>query len=398
MYNSIAPRLGLTYALGKDRKTLLRATYARFADQLDSNVPKGLSLATIPYYSYAYWHAVDTNRDGQIQPGERTSFIGVCCFNPTNPYENANKVGGYKTPMTDEVVVGADHELMANFGLSASYTWRKRSSQNWNHLAGVDGNDFSQTGTLTGNIAPVGPYSIPIYTVNPAAVPDDFGFVFEERGGYHQTYKGLEIIATKRMSNNWMMRMSWAGGSNREYFDGLGARYDPTPGLPGTSEWNLLTPNLDGGVVVTPSAGSGKSNLYLVLPKYQFVLTAAYQMKWDINFGMNYLFRQGYAEPYFNNNAAATADPGQGLSRRNVVVIPDVDQYRLPNIHSMDARISKALIYKNYTTNIDFDMFNLFNSATTLGKQYNVTAGNFNQILEIMNPRIFRIGVRFGFR
>ena len=64
-------------------------------------------------------------------------------------------------------------------------------------------------------------------------MPSDFGFVFEERPGYHQTYKGLEIIATKRMSNNWMMRMSWAGGSNREYFDGLGARYDPTPGLPG---------------------------------------------------------------------------------------------------------------------------------------------------------------------
>jgi hypothetical protein len=91
-------------------------------------------------------------------------------------------------------------------------------------------------------------------------VPSDFGFVFEERPGYHQTYKGLEIIATKRMSNNWMMRMSWAGGSNREYFDGSGARYDPTPGLPGTSEWNLLTPNVDGGVVITPSAGSGKSN------------------------------------------------------------------------------------------------------------------------------------------
>ena len=150
--------------------------------------------------------------------------------------------------------------------------------------------------------------------------------------------------------------------------------------------------------MITPTAGSGKSNIYIVLPKYQFVLTAAYQMKWDINFGMNYLFRQGYAEPYYNNNAAATADPGQGLSRRNVVVIPDVDQYRLPSIHSMDMRISKAFIYKKYTANFDFDIFNLFNTATTLGKQYNVTAGNFNQILEIMNPRIFRIGIRFGFK
>ena len=143
VYNSIAPRLGVTYALGKDRKTLLRATYARFADQLDSNIGKGLSLATIPYYSYAYWNAVDTNGDGQIQPGERTTFKNVCCFNPNNPYENANKVGDYKTPMTDEFVVGADHEIMANFGVSASYTWRKRSNQNWFHLNGVDGNDFT---------------------------------------------------------------------------------------------------------------------------------------------------------------------------------------------------------------------------------------------------------------
>lgn len=400
VYNSIAPRLGLTYALGQDRKTLLRATYSRFADQLDSNIPKGLSLATIPYYSYAYYDAVDTNGDGQIQPSERTNFTGVCCFNPNDPLANANRVGSYKTPMTDEIVIGADHELMTNFGLSASYTWRRRSNQNWFHLAGVDGNDFTQTGTLTGNIAPVGPYSVPIYTVNPSAVPDDFGSVFEERPGYHQTYKGIEIVATKRMSNNWMMRMSWAGGANREYFDGLGAQYDPTPGLPGTSEWNLLSPNLNGGVVITPSAGSGKSNLYLVLPKFQYVLTFAYTFKYDVNFGFNYLFRQGYAEPYFSNNAAATTDPGLGLSRRNVVVLSnaDVDPYRLPNVHSADVRISKALNYKNYTANIDFDIFNVLNTATTLGKQYNVTASTFNSVLEIMNPRILRIGVRFGFK
>ena len=72
--------------------------------------------------------------------------------------------------------------------------------------------------------------------------------------------------------------------------------------------------------------------------------------------------------------------------------------YRLPNIHSVDGRISKALIYKNYTANIDFDLFNMFNNATTLGKQYNLRRANFNQVLEIMNPRIFRIGFRLGFK
>src|ERR1700730_17260799 len=33
-WTAVTPRLGLTYALGKDRKTLLRASYSRFADQM----------------------------------------------------------------------------------------------------------------------------------------------------------------------------------------------------------------------------------------------------------------------------------------------------------------------------------------------------------------------------
>jgi hypothetical protein len=70
----------------------------------------------------------------------------------------------------------------------------------------------------------------------------------------------------------------------------------------------------------------------------------------------------------------------------------------LPNVHSVDGRVSKALNYKNYTANIDFDVFNLFNTATTLGKQYDVTASNFNKVLEIVNPRILRIGFRVSFK
>jgi hypothetical protein len=194
------------------------------------------------------------------------------------------------------------------------------------------------------------------------------------------------------------MRMSWSGGANREYFDNIDAHADPTPTLPGTAEWTLGSPNQNGGVVITQTGGSGKSNIFIVLPKYQFVTTFAYTMKWDINFGFNYLFRQGYAEPYYNSNADLTADPILASGGRNVVVIPDVDSYRLPSVHSMDARISKALIYKNYTANIDFDIFNLFNTATTLGKQYDVDASNFNKVLEIVNPRILRIGFRVSFK
>ena len=46
---------------------------------------------------------------------------------------------------------------------------------------------------------------------------------------------------------------------------------------------------------------------------------------------------------------------------------------------------------------LDLDVFNLFNNATTLGIQYDARVGTYNSILEIQNPRIARLGVRFSF-
>src|SRR5262249_34656987 len=194
------------------------------------------------------------------------------------------------------------------------------------------------------------------------------------------------------------LRTSFASGADREYFANIDAKADPTPTLPGTSAWTLGSPNKDGGVVVTQTAGSGKSNIFIVLPKYQFVTTFAYQWKYGVNFGLNYLLRQGYATPYFNSNADITADPTLASGGRNVVVVSDVDSYRLPTVHSFDGRVSKALNYKNYNASIDFDVFNMFNNATTLGRQYDLDATNFDKTLEIMNPRIWRIGFRFSFK
>ena len=40
-WKTLTPRLGLTYALGEERKTLLRASYSRFADQLGTGTGRG---------------------------------------------------------------------------------------------------------------------------------------------------------------------------------------------------------------------------------------------------------------------------------------------------------------------------------------------------------------------
>ena len=392
VWNSIAPRIGLTYALDESRKTLVRASYSRFASQMSSGAASVLGTVQ---YSYVYFYGVDANNDHTVQASELIGNLttgagnaGYGGFNIANPtsLSTPNKIGSYKTPMTDEVIFGADRQLTRDISLSGSYTWRKYTNFNWNHLTGVDGNAYRVAGSISATSSIAGPYSVNYYAVNPAAVPTDSGTTYESRPDYYRRYQGLEFSLNKRMSNNWAGRMAWSTNVVREYFPSLASQQDPTP-TPGN-------PNINGGLVVTQTSGSGKSAIYMVLPKQQFILNGSYQMIWGITTGINYLFRQGYSEPFYRSKVATGDVLG---SSKSVFVLGGVDWYRLPSVHSLDARIGKATKIDRVTVNFDIDAFNLLNVGTVLGKQYDLRLSTAGQVLEIINPRIVRFGVRVGF-
>ena len=399
VWNSVTPRVGVTYALTQDRKTILRGSYAMFASQLLATRSGTVSPipATNTGSGYVYYLANDLNGDRQTTPNELVQFLPpVVGFDPTNPLGgNADAIGDYKVPMTHEIVFGVEHELLRNFGISANFTWRHLTHFNWLQYDGVDASDYTQTSTFSGTDPGIGAFSVPIYSVNPGALPGDLGRDFGERHGYTQRYWGVELAATKRMSDRWMMRVGFSTNDHREYFAGPEAIADPTPLLPQATAPNN-SPNKDGGLVVTQTAGSGKGNIYMVLPKYQYTMTAAYTAKWDINLGMNYVFRQGYATPYYQGAAPGSVDD-LNANGRNVLLVSDVNGYRLPNVHSFDARINKAITWQRLRANLDLDIFNLFNSNTILARQINRGAGQFDVTREIMNPRILRLGIRVGF-
>lgn len=392
VWNSLAPRIGLTYAIDESRRTLARASYSRFASQLNSGAATVLSTVQ---YSYVYFYGVDKNGDRQVQANEvignlntgagNAGYVGFNIANPTS-LTTPNKIGNYKTPMTDEIVLGADRQITNDISVSGSWTWRRYSDFTWNPLTGVDGNDYTVAGSTSATTSLVGPYSVNFYKINPSAVPADSGRTYQTRPDYHQIYKGLEFSATKRMSNNWMARAAWSTNTHREYFDSPAGMGDPTP--------SPSSPNINGGLVVRQTSGSGKSSVYMVLPKQQFILNGAYQMKWGITAGINYLFRSGYSQPY-NRSRVATGDVLS--ASKTVLVVGGADWYMLPNVHSLDVRIGKEQKINRATINFDIDAFNVLNLATTLGKQYDLRLSTAGQVLEIMNPRIIRFGVRVGF-
>jgi hypothetical protein len=391
VWNAVTPRIGLTYALSENRKTIARASYSMFASQLSATVAGNISAIQ---YSAIYYYAIDNNANKIADPNEilfGLGNVGYYGFDPLNPSRltTINQIGDYKTPLTHEVMFGMDHELMPNFGISGTVTYRYFNNINWNHRIGVTSADYTQTGTLTGNADPIGSFSVPFYALNASAVPAGGGRSYEWRKDYHQRFLGFEASAVKRMSNKWMARFGFSTNSHREYFDSPDAIEDPTP--------SPASPNIDGGIVVTQTGGSGKSNIYMVLPQYQVTANGMYQGPWGVNFGANWNLRQGYAIPYFRSNVA-TGDPL--LNAKSVLVVDDVTRFRLPKASLLDARVEKAFKVRNVNMMLDLDVFNITNSATVLGRQYDLRRTGptgYNQILEVMNPRILRLGARLNF-
>jgi hypothetical protein len=69
-------------------------------------------------------------------------------------------------------------------------------------------------------------------------------------------------------------------------------------------------------------------------------------------------------------------------------------------VTSLDARVEKTFKFGVSKIALDLDLFNVLNSGTVLGQQYDVRLTGptgFGNTLEIMNPRIARLGVRFNF-
>ncbi|HEX5474082.1 MAG TPA: hypothetical protein VFX12_05400, partial [Vicinamibacterales bacterium] len=315
------------------------------------------------------------------------NFSGFDLNNPGNVGTPSATVGKYKTPLTHEIQIGLDHELMPNFGISGTYTYRRFVNFIRNNL-GVTGADYEQVGTFNGTSPATGDVSVPLFAPIPGTVPDNHAAtIYQTRPDYHQTFKGFEFAATKRMSNKWMARFGFSTNFDREYFDSPAGHNDPTQ--------TVGSPNVNGGIIIRASGGSGKSSIYQVLPEYQFILTGLYQGPLGLNFGANVNIRQGFAEPFNHSNVTVKQDPLS--SRKTILLNSNVVAYRLPTVTEFDARVEKEFKISRARLNLDLDVFNVLNKATVLGFQYDQRLSSANTVREIQNPLIARVGLRVNF-
>ncbi|MEX2272121.1 MAG: TonB-dependent receptor [Vicinamibacterales bacterium] len=399
VWNALTPRLAVSYAAGKSRRTVARASYAAFASQMGAD--EAAFFSTVGSRRGVFFFDVtDQNLNRTVDHEEiagRTcspalADRGVCAWygfdlaNPSNAGEPNHRIARYSTPITHELSGGIDHELRSNIALRATLTWRRFVDFNWRPLQGVRGDDFVRLGSFSGRVEPIGDFEVPFYGLPADAVPANrTATEYVTREDYHQRYWGIEIAAIKRLSNRWMGRAGFSANDHREYFETAGALFDPTS----TPD----SPNIDGGEVLRETAGSGKTNIFMLLPKYQVSAAAMYQAPWKISLAANLLVRQGYAKPYYRSGVP-TGDP---LGDLKTLLLVSPGEFRLAPVTSLDGRASRAFTIERLRLNVDVDVFNVLNLATVLRRQYDLRVTTADTPLEIMAPAILRLGIRAGF-
>jgi len=405
-WRSITPRLGLTYAVGEKRQTLVHASYSRFVDQLDAGTANWLD----PFYpsTYVYTYFDDQNGDGQAQAGE---LVGLTQrpysknYNPLNPgiplQSNALNPK-LRPPKTDEILLGFDHSLRPDFVVNLTLTWRRLFDLLERELLVFDGDAFAPENlgsigrvhrredyvpfTVSGVLPDGKTYTQTVYGLRPGL--SSRGGLYLTNGDREQIYKGITLAFDQRLTHHFLANghltvQDWRWRVPQHSI------IDPTR--------YLGSGNYDGApVVFGSSTGSGTRGGVYLNSKWSYSLSALYQVapdrRWGFNLAANVTGHQGDPLIYFGR------DPNLSRNIPSAFEAVEEGRSRLPDVHIVNARLEKEIPLRRCGLTVDFDVFNLLNRSYILQRQIRLGTNGSDFVAEVTAPRIFRLGARLSFR
>jgi hypothetical protein len=402
IFNNVSPRLGFTYDLAGNGKTLVRGNYAMYWGQVGNTTVAGQINPVSSVTARYRW--VDLNHDGFVQANEIYDSNNVQLvaggnpalflaesgnWDPAHPGSptTANTIDPHlKNDRTDEVIVGLDREIGAGFAVGGNYIWRRYTNFQLTQTVGVSPADWNPVNfTPSAASCPAGASCPTITYYQPAfqlgTISNLTNFTTNQ---YNRTYNGVELTGRKRMSSHWLMNSSFAYNSTIVNMNGwAGDSVNTEP----TDPSNRSTRN--GFQYDYGTSGSGIGNVY-VNAKWLFKLSGLYQLPYDFNISGFYNARQGYPFERF----ILTPSRANGAGTFNIL-LDDVGASRLPNYQNLDFHLERPLKFGTSRWIPALDVFNVFNGNTVqaIRGTQNSTL-NANNIQAILAPRIVRFGVR----
>jgi hypothetical protein len=446
-WSDFSPRIGLTWDVTGDGRTIAKLSGAIYRSRMSSTQSYRWQRGGAGGWMRFWWYdGYTTAADDIVQldelfwadysDPERTAYPAFSGSTFVGDYAREENLmwGGYDfndpgattdpwytvdpnwhSERTYEIIGTVEREIFTDFAVAVDFTWRKYNGWSWNRrYYDTPGGRFLERGDYVES-----PNAVP-NTINHPTTGDpidlhdaagrhiyvwDAGVVnltnrysTNTDDAYYDGYIGFNIRATKRLSDKWMAMGSFTWQDQKNYYG------DVYP-LNLTNQW------AEDGKLFAYQLGSasGKTSMR-TFSSWMFKAQGLYQLPYDFNVSATFNARQGHIVDEYvtiqDNASPNSADRSEDLLLR------EVGENRLDTFWNLNLRVEKILRIGDFgKVYLMIDAFNVFNSSI-LNRMRDIDTGTIyvhnvpptisaasrsGEPNEVLNPRIFRFGVRFIF-
>ena len=320
------------------------------------------------------------------------------------------------SPRTREIVLSLEKELHPDLAASLAATFRRYDNFDWakpfypadiypstpDLVIDNTGTWYAVAGTVPASITvddetiDLGDAAGKSWYLPIASFPGATPYRMVDKSTAYRTYLGLDLAVTKRLSHRWFLNASLTLQDQRVHW---GDSYiDPT------NQWAV-----DGKSYGNWGSGSGGKVSVQMYSRWLAKFSGLYQLPWGFDVSATLHAREGWKIPNYITLAYANSESWPGLYRSNTVYLQNLTKDGLPVFSNLSFRIEKRISLGTGRMVLMADVFNALNSAVVnraydayLGTYYvdteEFSANPFNRLYnEILNPRVWRFGIRFEF-
>lgn len=344
----VAPRVGFTYDLAGDEKTVIKAHYGHYHEGL------------VTFFI-----------DGIDDFGDKITEIfntetGQWDFYSITPGVSRWRIASdLKQPYTRQFTAGLDKQLPGEVALGAHYIYRRDI-------------DLIEDIDVEGVYVPI-PFVNPLtgetITVFNKLNPENRSLLIDNFDELFRRYDGFEIYGNKRFSRDFSVFAS------------------------------LVISRAKGNVNNTTSAADGFSTVFdspnerinivgrlTNDPTYEIKVNGYYSFPWGIN--TSWYFRHFTGDTWTPEFRVPGSVLDQGLTD---IFIEPRGSRRLPSRNIFDLRLEKAFPIYRGDLKFTADFFNLFNTGYPIEVAERFGPASFGEPLDFTDPREIRLGVRYQF-
>jgi Carboxypeptidase regulatory-like domain/TonB-dependent Receptor Plug Domain len=390
LWHNFGPRVAATYDLTGRGKTVLKASWGKYLDQISTGTPPN------PNANINQTYVWNDNGDLVFQPGNATwdgqKYVGGEFGNLTNTSNLAIATfdRSLRRPYRNETTVSVDHELFPDFLLSVSYLHTRERD-----IQGTIDNSIASWATdytlipLTdpgrdGRLGTADDQPLQVYSQN-AGVVNSTRTINDDRLAAH--YNGVDIVANKRFSRKWTLLGGYTYSHTKVQLTSLS--------------------NPNNAFVNAGGESSGR--------RHNFKASGSYELPHNVLVAANYRLQSGLPITRTWAVPACTSTVTTNCVRQSNLTVNAEPRgsEELPWLPTLDLRGGTFFRFGGNRLEVSLDVYNVTNANTVYGVRTNTGLANiraagdpaapvtqiaaFLSPTQVLAPRVARVNVTYSF-